>query len=117
MRTAAILLAVMTGAILAQDRPPAAPAKPSLEMREARHRLGLAATRAIAYFRHMDSIAANLDDQGIELHPDLVILRSRIESELDATDEALDQNDPKKANQALDRAEALLGRLAQRLGG
>ena len=86
-------------------------------MREVRHRLGLVATRAIAYFRSMDSIQENLEAMGLELNSDLVSLRNRIEAALDATDEAIDQNDAKRANESLDRAEALVTRLAQRLGG
>src|SRR5579872_3553408 len=117
MRAAVIALALWCGPMLAQDQPVSSPAKPSAEMREVRHRLGLVATRAIAYFRSMDSIEENLEAMGLELNPDLVSLRKRIEAALDATDEAIDQNDAKKANESLDRAEALVTRLAQKLGG
>ena len=102
--------------MLAQDQPASSPAKPSAEMRDVHHRLGLVATRAIGYFRSMDSIEENLEAMGLELNPDLVSLRKRIEAALDATDEAIDKNDAKSANESLDRAEALVTRLAQKLG-
>ncbi len=117
MKAAVIVLALWCGPMLAQDQPASSPAKPSAEMREVHHRLGLVATRAIAYFRSMDSIEENLEAMGLELNPDLVSLRKRIEDALDATDAAIDKNDAKSANESLDRAEALVKRLAQKLGG
>jgi len=51
------------------------------------------------------------------LNPELVSLRMGIEDALDATDAAIDKKDAKAANESLDRAEALVGRLAKKLGG
>ncbi len=104
MKTAAIVLALCCGSMQAQ-------------MQDVRHREGLVATRAIGYFRSMDSIEQNLQTRGLELNPDLVSLRKRIEAALDATDQAIDKNDTKAAKKALDRADALITRLAQKLGG
>ena len=67
------------------------PEKPSAAMREARHREGLVATRAIAYFHSMDSIEENLNSLGLTLHPQLVSLRLRIAAALNDTDDALEQ--------------------------
>jgi hypothetical protein len=118
MKAAVIALALCCGPMLAQNQPPAGgSAKPTTEMRDMRHREGLVATRAIAYFRSMDSIEENLESMGLELNPDLVSLRTRIEAALDATDAAIDKNDAKSANESLDHAEALVTRLAQKLGG
>jgi phosphoglycerate-specific signal transduction histidine kinase len=41
----------------------------------------------------------------------------RIEAALDEAQKAVDQADPAAANEALDRAEALLQRYIQRVGG
>lgn len=114
MKAALLALALACVPVLAQDQ---APAKQSPGVREAKHRLGLVATRAIANFRSMDSIEENLEAMGMTLHPDLVSLRTRIEAALDATDEAIDKNDAKAANEELDRAEVLVTRLARELGG
>ena len=111
----AVLLAFAPAA--AQDPAPSAPAQPSAAMGEVRHRLGLVATRAIANFRSMDSIEQNLEDMGLTLNAELIELRSRIEAALDETDEAIGHQDAKAANEALDQAEALLGKLAKRIGG
>jgi hypothetical protein len=114
----ALLLTTALGSVLAQDAAPSsAPAKPSDAMREARHREGLIATRAIAYFHSMDSIEENLNSLGVTLHPQLVSLRLRIEAGLNNTDEALEQGDFAAANENLDVAEGLLARLAAKLGG
>lgn len=118
MKAAVVAFALWCGPMLAQNQAPAGDsAKPATEMRDVRHRLGLVATRAIAYFRSMDSIEENLEAMGLELNPDMVGLRTRIEAALDATDAAIDKNDAKSANESLDRAEALVKRLAQKLGG
>ncbi len=114
----ALLLTSALGSVLAQDvAPSSAPAKPSAAMREAWHREGLIATRAIAYFHSMDSIEESLNSLGVTLHPQLVSLRLRIEAALNNTDDALEQSDLATANEALDVAEALLARLAAKLGG
>src|SRR5262249_30925415 len=94
----ALALTILAGALAAQD------GKTSAETREAKHRLGLVATRAIATFHSMDSVAENLDDLGVALHPDLVSLRSRLESSLDTAEAAIEHNDLKKANEALTQA-------------
>jgi hypothetical protein len=86
-------------------------------MREVRHRLGLVATRAIAYFRSADSIEENLKQRGAALHPDIVSLRLRLEAALDETDKAIDRCDPALAGKTLELAKALLDRYAAKLGG
>ena len=107
--------------ISAQDAPSPrvpAPAQPRTQaQKDAQRRLGLVATRAIANFRSADSVEANLNAQGHSLHPEIVALRLRIEAALDEAQEALDQADPAAANKALDRAQALLQRFIQRMGG
>jgi hypothetical protein len=109
------------GIICAQDAPRPqvpAPARPQTQpQKDAQRRLGLTATRAIANFRSADSIEANLNAQGHSLHPQIVALRLRIEAALDEAQKAVDQADPTAANEALDRAQALLQRFIQRLGG
>jgi hypothetical protein len=86
-------------------------------MRDMRHRLVLVQTRAIAYFHSMDSIEERLRAQGMVLHPETVVLRVRIEAELGEARAALDQNDLPAAGEALDRTQALVERLAAKLGG
>jgi hypothetical protein len=114
----ALALAGFAGALLAQDTSPAGvSAKPSAATRQARHRLDLIATRAIANFRSLESIEANLNDLGLALHPQLVMLRLRIEGALNAAEDAIDAGDLTAASESLDQAEALLGRLASQLGG
>jgi hypothetical protein len=116
-----LALAIICGSVPAQNTPPPrAPAKPSAvtrEMREARHRLVLIQTRAIAYFHSMDSIEERLRAQGMVLHPETVVLRVRIEAELGEARAALDQDDLATAGEALDQAQALVDRLAAKLGG
>jgi len=111
-------LTCLCGAVLAQNAPPPRPtARPSAEMREARHRLVLIQTRAIAYFHSMDSIEERLRAEGMVLHPETVVLRVRLEGELGEARAALDQDDLAAAGEALDQAQALLDRLAAKLGG
>src|SRR5215472_9677433 len=119
MHAAKIVLASagVLGLAQAQNVAPSSATAPSDVMREVRHRLGLIATRAIANFHSMDSIEENLRDLGAVLHPDLVALRGRIEAALNDADAASDESDPARANEALDRAQAFLDRLAARLGG
>jgi len=107
------------GGVCAQNAPAAASctAASPAAVREVRHRLGLVATRAIAYFRSADSIEENLKQQGAALHPDIVSLRLRLEAVLDETDKAIDRCDPALAGKALERAQALLDRFAAKLGG
>ncbi|HMC62358.1 MAG TPA: hypothetical protein VKJ01_24395 [Candidatus Solibacter sp.] len=111
------------GCVRAQNAPApasctaAVPVAAPAAVRELRHRLGLVATRAIAYFRSADSIAENLKEQGAALHPETVSLRLRLEAALDETDKAIDQCHPEVAGKALERAQALLGRFAAKLGG
>jgi ElaB/YqjD/DUF883 family membrane-anchored ribosome-binding protein len=116
-----LILAV--GVIHAQDAPRAqvpaqAQTQPKTQpQKDAERRFGLIATRAAANFRSADSIEANLNERGHSLHPQIVALRLRIEAALDEARKAIDQADLAAANQALDRAQALLQRYAQRLGG
>jgi hypothetical protein len=117
----ALALASICGSVLAQNvPPPRTPARPSAitrEMREARHRLMLIQTRAVAYFHSMDSIEERLRAQGMVLHPETVVLRVRIEAELGEARAGLDQDDLATAGEALDQAQALVDRLAAKLGG
>jgi hypothetical protein len=116
----ALLLAGLVVGLLAQNAPPPrAPAKPSVtrEMREMRHLLVLIQTRAVAYFHSMDSIEERLRSEGMVLHPETVVLRVRLEAELGEARADLDQDDLTAAGEALDRAQALLERLAAKLGG
>jgi len=110
LRATCAVLVVLCGCATAQDAKPAA-------IRDARHRLGLVATKAIANFRSLESIEANLAAMGIQVSPELLMLRQKIEHDLDATDAALVKQNVKAANDALDRAEALVSRLSRRLGG
>jgi hypothetical protein len=112
-------LLLAAGVVSAQDTPkPSAPAQPETKtLKDAKKRLGLLATRAIANFRSADSIEANLNEHGQSLHPQLVTLRLRIEAALDEAQAAVDHNQPNDAKEALDTAQSLLERFAQRLGG
>jgi hypothetical protein len=114
VKAALITLAVWCAAVLAQSQQPASSAA---QLREARHREGLVATRAIAYFQSMDSLEERLKAMGMTLNQDLVSLRKRIEDALDATDAAIEKKDAKAANKSLDLAEALVKRLGQKLEG
>jgi ElaB/YqjD/DUF883 family membrane-anchored ribosome-binding protein len=87
------------------------------EVREARHHFDLAATRAAANFRSVDSIEANLHQQGSVLHPQLVALRLRIEAALSEARYEMDQHDYPAAEDALTRTDALLDRFARQIGG
>jgi hypothetical protein len=109
----ACILGFLIGPAAAQEPP----AKQSTAIREVRHRLGLVATRAIANFHSMDSIEESLNDMGMTLHPDVVSLRVRLESALDAAEAAIQRDNSKDANEALDQADGLLSRLAAKLGG
>jgi hypothetical protein len=118
-----LLLAI--GVVFAQDAPkPPAPAQSKAQTpaksepeKDAKKRLGLIATRAIANFRSADSIEANLGARGETIHPQLAALRLRIEAALDEAQTAVDHGQSADANKALDNAQALLDRFAQRLGG
>ncbi len=116
-----IALALSAASLAAQNAKPA-PSQPaalgqSSEMRDARHREGLVATRAIANLESLESIETNLASIGVQLSGDLISLRARVEASLDAADAAIEKNNAKAANEALDRAEGYLNRLAARLGG
>ena len=111
----ALALAGLCGSVPAQnaDKPSAV----TREMRDMRQRLVLIQTRAIAYFHSMDSIEERLRAQGMVLHPETVVLRVRIEAELGEARADLDQDDLTAAGEALDHAQALVDRLAAKLGG
>jgi hypothetical protein len=83
----------------------------------AQHRLGLIATRAIACFRAADSIQASLEARGLTLHPDIEVLRARLQAALDESDAAIAGNDAAKAGEALDRAQGLLEKFQAWVGG
>ena len=112
-----LLLAL--GITWAQDAPsPQAPAQSQTQaQKDARRRLGLLATHAIANFRSADSIEANLNARGLSLHPQIVALRLRIQAALGEAQKAVDHGDAAAANEALDNAQALLQRFIQQLGG
>jgi hypothetical protein len=113
-----LLLAGLVAPLLAQNVPPSrAPEKLSPAAREMRHRLVLVQTRAVAYFHSMDSIEERLRSEGMVLHPETVVLRVRLEAELGEARAALDQDDLPTAGEALDQAQALVNRLAAKLGG
>jgi hypothetical protein len=82
-----------------------------------RHRLTLVATRAIGYFMSADSIAANLQSQGLSLHADIAVLRVRLEATLDQTEAAIDRGDLDAAGKSMDIAQGLLDRFAAKFGG
>ena len=113
----ALLLAGLGAGLLAQNAPPPRAPLVTRETREMRHRLVLIQTRAIAYFHSMDSIEERLRAQGMVLHPETVVLRVRLEAELGEARAALDEDDLVAAGEALDQAQALLDRLAAKLGG
>lgn len=115
MRFAAVF-ALSLACGFAQETAPKLPQE-STQLKDARHRLGLIATRAIAEFDSMDVLQDNLASIGVEVASDLVSLRTHIEESLDGADLALEKKDAKAASEALDRAEAYLNRLAARLGG
>jgi uncharacterized protein HemX len=119
MRKCLVGLLLALGVVSAQNAPsPQSPAQLQTKaQKDAQKRLGLIATRAIANFRSADSIEANLVSQGQTLHPQLITLRLRIEAALDEAQTAVNQNDTATAKEALDTAQALLDRYAQRLGG
>jgi hypothetical protein len=116
-----VVLVLAWGVVWAQSTPkPQAPPPAQNQnqlQKDAKRRLGLVATRAIANFHSADSIEANLNAHGQSLHPQIVALRLRIEAALDEAQKALDDADPATANEALDRAQALLQQFVQRLGG
>jgi outer membrane murein-binding lipoprotein Lpp len=87
------------------------------DLRGAKRRFMFVSTRAIANFRAVDSIEQRLRDRGLVLHPQLIALRLRIEAALDETDAALKASDLAGAGEAMARAEALLDRYAQSIGG
>ena len=97
--------------------PPPRPAPESPAVREMRHRLTLVATRAIGYFMSADSIEASLRSEGLSLHPDIAVLRVRLETALDQTQAAIDRGDLVAAGQSVDLAQALVDRFAAKLGG
>jgi phage shock protein A len=105
------------GVIWAQDAPSSRVPASAQPQKDTERRLGLLATRASANFRSADSIEASLHARGHSLHPQIVALRLRIEAALDEAQKAVDHADPAAANEALDRAQALLQRFIQRLGG
>ncbi len=86
-------------------------------VRDMRHRLTLVATRAIGYFMSADSIEASLRSQGLSLHPEIAVLRVRLEGALDQTEAAINRGDLDAAGKSMDMAQALLDRFAAKLGG
>lgn len=95
----------------------AASAQSGATQDEQRDRFGLAATRAVAWFRSADSIEVRLRARGATLHPALVALRARIEKLLDQIEESLDAGDPSSGARQLPRVEGLIDQYARALGG
>jgi hypothetical protein len=85
-------------------------------LQESKLRLGLLSTRALARFRAADSLAANLEQRGLRPRASAAALRTAIESALDRAEAALGKDDARAAQRALDRAEALIDRLAPDCG-
>ena len=120
----ASLLVVATSSAGAQqwhtapNSPPAQRTAPeSRAVRDMRHKFMLVATRATGYFISADSIEANLRERGMSLHPDIIVLRVRVQAALAETQSAIDRGDLEAAGESLDLAQALLDRFASKLGG
>ena len=77
----------------------------------------LIATRAVGYFMSSDSIEARLREEGLSLHPDIIVLRARLQGTLAEANAAIEQGDLAWAAEALDTAQALVDRFAAKLGG
>jgi hypothetical protein len=92
-------------------------AQESADVKEARHRFDLVSTRAIAYLHSADSIEKRLNEDGATLHPQILSLRFRIAAALDQAHRAIVERDLKSADESMTAADALVGRLAQKLGG
>jgi len=108
-----VLTMALAAGLFAQDKPTVDPAA----LRETRHHFDLAATRASAYIHSVDSIEANLQQDGAVLHPRIAVLRLRIEAALNEAGAAINERDLKAAENAIERAEALIDRLAREIGG
>ncbi|MBZ5602170.1 MAG: hypothetical protein LAO79_07690 [Acidobacteriia bacterium] len=80
-------------------------------------RFDLVATRAAAYQRSADTIEARLNEEGLTLHPETMALRMRVGAALDQARHAIEAGQWKEADRALSSAEALVDRLAKKLGG
>lgn len=107
-----ILLAVALAPLFAQGT-----RAPQSAMDDAREQFDLVATRAAAYQRSAETIEARLNREGMTMHPQIIALRTRIGVTLDKARHALDMGDAKAANRAIKAADALVDRLAQKLGG
>lgn len=83
---------------------------------EARLRMQLVASRALALFRAADSIASSLQARGMRLRSTSTALRVRIEMVLDRAEAAIGSGDVERAAGELERAEALLARLGRETG-
>ncbi len=110
LRTVIALAAALTASAWGQDEK-----KP--ELRAERERFHLVAARAVGLFQSADSVAANLEERGERLHPDLIAARRMIERALDRAEAALDKGERKAAVRAIDQAEGTLKRYARSLGG
>lgn len=101
-----IILALSVAPAFAQD-----------ELKDARERFDLVATRATAYLHSADSIEARLNEDGATLHPQLIALRLRIVASLNEARRAIDKGEVKGANRAMGTAEVLVDRFAKKIGG
>jgi hypothetical protein len=86
-------------------------------LKDAKLRFGQSATRAVANFHSADGIARQLAAEGMTLHPGLIVLRLRIEAALDRAEAALAREDAEVFNESLRRADALIDRFSQGIGG
>jgi hypothetical protein len=106
-----MLAAALAGALVAQTAPE------SDALKDARYRLGLTATRAVANFEAADSIEANLKAHGSTLNPQIVTLKLRIQAALNDAHKALDKGELKQTNDAIKRADSMLDKFADKIGG
>lgn len=104
----ALIFCVGAVALVAQDRP---------TQRDTKRRFGQIASRAVANFRAADSIERRLNADGASLHPLLSALRTRVESSLEESREAMNGGDLAAANEALDQAQGFLDKFAKKIGG
>ncbi len=108
MKLLCIACALAAGLLGAEETP---------TQRETRHHIDLVAIRAAANFRSADSVDAHLREDGAVLHPRLTALHMRIEAALSEAHYEMEQRDYPAVEDALIRADALLDRFAQEIGG
>jgi len=75
------------------------------------------AALAAAYLDSAESIEWRLNQDGATLHPETIALCSRITASLNRAQDAIHRGSTKSAEDAMNTAEALVERLAKKLGG